>query len=286
MANGDPSKLPTYTLRAGQDGIRIEKIAYKNPYDFTQKHRHSYFEVMFFQEGGGTQLIDFVEYQVKDNSCYLIQPKQIHLLKRDDRSVGHLLQFNSESIESNRLHRLLQERIWRGKQAVVFESRPDLILLLNNYLDIISKNVESEYQYKQETKLYLVQALLHNLLSLQLQETSTSPPDKDFSVFLSLVDSFYANEHSLGFYLEQLQISQKKLSSLSKKYHGVTPLQVIHNRLLLEAKRVLTFGEQSHKEIALDLGFDNPAAFSAFIKKKTGRSATELQFDMAEIHNS
>ena len=83
-----------------------------------------------------------------------------------------------------------------------------------------------------------------------------------------------------------VQISQKKLSTLAKKHHGATPLQVIHHRILLEAKRLLTFGEQSHKEIALDLGFDNPAAFSAFIKKRTGRTASELQLEVAEIHRS
>jgi AraC family transcriptional activator of pobA len=278
MSVSDSSELPTHSLREENDGIHVDRIGYKNPYDFTRHHRHSYFEVMFFEEGGGSQLIDFVEYPVREYSCYLIQPKQVHLLKRGEQSKGRLLQFNSESIESSRLHRLLQERIWQGKGAAVFEQKPELITVFEKYLDILEKNMGVNYRYNQETNIYLVQALLYNLLSVQLHETATTPPDKDFSVFLSLVDAHHRAEHSLGFYLEQLQISQKKLSTLAKKHHGATPLQVIHHRILLEAKRLLTFGEQSHKEIALDLGFDNPAAFSAFIKKRTGRTASELQF--------
>jgi len=243
-------------------------------------------DVMFFEEGGGSQLIDFIEYTVLAISCYLIQPNQVHLLKRSAQSQGRLLQFNSESIESSRLHRLLQERIWQGKGAAVFEQSPQLLSVFDKYLDILEKNVSVSYRYNQETNTYLVQALLHHLLSVQFHETATTPPDRDFSIFLSLVDRHHSTEHSLGFYLNHLEVSQKKLSSLAKKHHGVTPLQVIHHRILLEAKRLLTFGEQSHKEIALNLGFDNPAAFSAFIKKKTGSTASELQKEVARIYRS
>jgi AraC family transcriptional activator of pobA len=65
---------------------------------------------------------------------------------------------------------------------------------------------------------------------------------------------------------------------------GMSSLQVIHHRLVLEAKRLLLFGEESHKEIAYSLGFDSPASFSAFIKKKIGTTPSELQTQLEEIH--
>ncbi|MFN5318711.1 MAG: helix-turn-helix domain-containing protein [Bacteroidia bacterium] len=61
-------------------------------------------------------------------------------------------------------------------------------------------------------------------------------------------------------------------------------MQVIHNRILLEAKRLLLFEKGSHKEIAYDLGFDSPASFSAFIKLKTGHAPSELAKQLTEIH--
>jgi AraC-like DNA-binding protein len=65
---------------------------------------------------------------------------------------------------------------------------------------------------------------------------------------------------------------------------GMSSLQVIHHRLVLEAKRLLLFGEESHKEIAYSLGFDSQASFSAFIKKKIGNTPSELQTQLEEIH--
>jgi AraC family transcriptional activator of pobA len=58
-------------------------LAHKNPYDFTQVHRHTYYELLLFEKGLGTQLIDFKTFELKDYSAYLVFPDQAHLLKRD-----------------------------------------------------------------------------------------------------------------------------------------------------------------------------------------------------------
>ena len=91
---------------------------------------------------------------------------------------------------------------------------------------------------------------------------------------------------SLGnqFYIDKLASTEKKLAEITKKYTGLSPLQVIHNRILLEAKRLLLFEDRTHKEIAYQLGFDSPASFSNFIKSKTGLAPKELTKQLAEIH--
>ncbi|PCI98861.1 MAG: hypothetical protein COB15_05070 [Flavobacteriales bacterium] len=58
----------------------------------------------------------------------------------------------------------------------------------------------------------------------------------------------------------------------------------MHHRLLLEAKRLLLFKEESHKEIAYALGFDSPSSFSSFIKMKTGKTPSDLQVELEVIH--
>ena len=98
------------------------------------------------------------------------------------------------------------------------------------------------------------------------------------------MDEQYSSNHLVNKYASSLNVSEKKLAALTKKYLGLSPLQVIHNKLLLEAKRLLTFKKNSLKEISFQLGFDSPASFSLFIKNKTGLTPSGLTDQLAKIH--
>jgi AraC family transcriptional activator of pobA len=270
--------LPLHNLNSGESPLFIWDISHSNEYDFTQKHRHNYFEIIFFEKGRGKQLIDFQEYHLTDYTCYLIHPNQIHLLNRAPGSHGKLIQFRAESVMSPSLLSKLRERIWGGLGGIVFHDSEELY---SNMIAILNQfNTDSET----ERNLHLLQVLLFDLLANSIDELEATSTDSGFNRFLQLVDAHFADQHSVQFYLSSLSISEKKLASLSKHHMGMSSLQVIHHRLVLEAKRLLLFGEESHKEIAYSLGFDSPASFSAFIKKKIGTTPSELQTQLEEIH--
>lgn len=276
-------KILTHDLESDNAPVQIRKIAHKNHYDFLKLHRHNYFEVLFFLKGGGENLIDFQKYEVNDNGCYIIYPGQTHLMHRQAGSSGVLIQFKLESITSKPLERLLQERAWSGMGAVVFENDQESMVKMMVLVDAMNRLLESKSVYWKESQKGLLQSLLFELCSYGVgsqKETINS----DFYTFQKLVDQHFKTAHSVGFYLNKLPIGEKRLATLSKTQTGESPLQVIHRRILLEAKRLLLIGDQAHKEIAFDLGFDSPASFSAFIKKKTGLTASEIQAQVSEIH--
>ena len=144
-------------------------------------------------------------------------------------------------------------------------------------MQVFSSNEATGFRYEKEGRYHLLHVVLYNLVSIISEVAKNELFDPDFYYFLHLIDLRFQVNHGVKYYVDQLPISEKKLGALSKKHLGLSPLQAIHRRVLLEAKRLLVFGEQSHKEIALDLGFDSPASFSAFIKKKTGYTASDLQ---------
>jgi AraC family transcriptional regulator, transcriptional activator of pobA len=277
-------EIPSHDLESMHDPIQVHRIDHKNHYDYTQQHRHRYFEIMFFLQGGGKNLIDFIDYEVKSNACYLIYPGQIHLLNRAPGSHGYVIQFQLSAIASLQLQRLLQEKAWSGLGAVFFEEHEPSMHSAMQIVEMIRDSVQSKSLYRRETQQHLLQALLFDLFSVRDAKTEVKPLDFDFYLFLQLIDVHFKENQNVGFYLERLNISEKKLALLSQKYLGLSPLQIIHQRVLLEAKRLLVTGQQPHKEIAYDLGFDSPASFSAFIKKKTGHTASEIQVQMTEIH--
>ena len=99
-----------------------------------------------------------------------------------------------------------------------------------------------------------------------------------------LVENNYKNEHQVKFYARQLHKSPKTLSNLFLLYNNKSPLEVIQARIILEAKRLFQYTNKSSKEIAEELGFNNPSHFSRFFKSKSGISPTEFKalFDKKE----
>jgi len=283
--NISKENLPVHNFEREEFPVQLKKLSHKNNYDFTQKHRHNYFEVIFFFRGGGTQLIDFIEYEVKSNSCYIIYPHQIHLLQRTPDSDGFVLQFQEESISDAKLQKLLQERAWQCNGAIFFEEEQELMKKFEQLIHVFCSNERSGFQYEKDARYPLLHAVLYNLVSIVSEAVPIQSFDADLGRFFRLIDLHFHEKHTVKYYVDHLPISEKKLRTLTKKYLGISPLQAIHKRILLEAKRLLVFGEQSHKEIALDLGFDSPASFSAFIKKKTRHTASEIQSRITGIHN-
>lgn len=86
--------------------------------------------------------------------------------------------------------------------------------------------------------------------------------------FNLLVETHFKKEHSVSFYAEKLNKSPKTLSNSFAKYDK-SPLQIIHERIVLEAKRQLLYTEKSSKEIAYDIGFDDASHLSRLFKKLT-----------------
>ncbi|MEY2703100.1 MAG: hypothetical protein RLY43_1738 [Bacteroidota bacterium] len=278
-------KLPVHSLEKDSMQINILPLDHSNPYDYKREHRHSYYEIILIEKGGCNQLIDFINYPGQDFSCYIICPQQIHLMNRNN-SKGTVVQFTGDRVNSSELSAALRKLLFFEKAAIVFENRKDvydelllLSMLLSKYL---VENGNSNNQISSH--------LLQSIISIVIDQTSLKDLQEKVSVKKLLIDFYLLLEihfsENLGvqFYIDKLGCPEKKLSEITKKHTGLSPLQVIHNRVLLEAKRLMLFEDLTHKEIAYQLGFDSPASFSSFIKSKTGLSPVDLVKQLTEIH--
>lgn len=107
-------------------------------------------------------------------------------------------------------------------------------------------------------------------------ETQKSSKVDLLRAFNVLVEQHFKNEHSVSFYAEKLFKSPKTLSNNFAKLNR-SPLQIIHQRIVLEAKRLLTYTDKSAKEIAYDIGFDDASHLSRLFKKYTSQSPSEFK---------
>ncbi len=98
--------------------------------------------------------------------------------------------------------------------------------------------------------------------------------------FNLLVETHYRKFHAVSDYANLLNKSPKTLSNLFSIYNQKSPLQIIHERIALEGKRLLLYTDKSAKEIAYELGFDEVPHFSRFFKKQVGLPPSEFKEQM------
>lgn len=95
--------------------------------------------------------------------------------------------------------------------------------------------------------------------------------------FNVLVEEHFKEKKSVSEYAEMLYKSPKTIANVFSKNSDLTPLEVIHERVIIEAKRMLLYTDKTSKEIGFDLGYSDPAQFSKLFKKQTGLTTGEFR---------
>ncbi|AEQ53711.1 transcriptional regulator, AraC family [Pelagibacterium halotolerans B2] len=108
------------------------------------------------------------------------------------------------------------------------------------------------------------------------------------SNFLHLVDQQMRSHWSVADYARYLGVSTDRLNSAVQRATGQAPLALIHARLMAEARQMIETSGMHISEIATVLGFDDPAYFSRFFKRLTGKSPRQyrIEFTRSQIRMS
>jgi AraC family transcriptional activator of pobA len=101
------------------------------------------------------------------------------------------------------------------------------------------------------------------------------------SRFRELIEGTFHEDWSLADYASALNVSESRLRNACLSVTEQSPLQIVHARLLLEAKRQLLYSSMSVSEIAYELGFDDPAYFTRFFSQRAGISPRRFRLRSA-----
>jgi len=123
----------------------------------------------------------------------------------------------------------------------------------------------------------LMQALTVQIARRAERRRALQTPRKDkghvhLVHFQQLVDSYFKEQPSIASLAGKLGITGTHLNTLCQRLTANSALQLLHERVMLEAKRQLTYTNMTISQIADDLGFSEPAYFTRFFKRHTGHS--------------
>jgi AraC-like DNA-binding protein len=103
--------------------------------------------------------------------------------------------------------------------------------------------------------------------------------------FNYLVEGHFSRHHDVAFYASKLNKSPKTLSNLFSIFSERAPLNIIHDRIMIHARRQISYTNLSIKEIAYQLGYEDIQTFSRFFKNKEGVSPLQYRekFEQAQL---
>ncbi|MEO9870555.1 helix-turn-helix domain-containing protein [Ekhidna sp.] len=145
---------------------------------------------------------------------------------------------------------------------------------------------EEEDNLKTEMLRIVLKRLIVKLTrSYKEQNSLTGIENKEMDVirkFNLMVEKNYRSLHQVQDYADLLHKSPKTISNLFSKYSDKSPLETIHERIVLEAKRLLIYTDKTTKQIAYETGFQDIPGFSRFFKKHTQLAPSKFR-DQYEI---
>jgi AraC-like DNA-binding protein len=144
---------------------------------------------------------------------------------------------------------------------------------------------EEEFENQDHIQGEMLIVLLKRLLIMSTRIARKNLPNPEVEnkkldlirKFNILVETHFKEKHKVIDYANLLHKSPKTLSNLFHNSYNKTPLQVINERIILEAKRLLMFSDRKTQQIAYELGYSEVGHFSKFFKKHTGHSPKEYK---------
>jgi AraC family transcriptional activator of pobA len=246
------------------------------------EHRHGYWSVFIFLEGEGRHVIDFKEVTINEGSIHIVLPGQIHALHGGKNFLAHALIFTEEFFLVRSETTSLLMRLFRfmdaGEAAAFDITAPDKL-----FFGSLLQLMKHEYQGNDATKGKVLLDLLSAFLgkcsgALQLPQLPQAASDSlDYIQMRHAVEKNFRKMHSVAEFATLLHISAKQLNKLCRNHTGLSILEFIHARIIIEAKRMLKFSDKPIKQIAYDLHFTDPAHFANFFKQKTNHTPLEFR---------
>lgn len=234
-----------------------------------EPHAHDFYLLMLFTKGTGTHIIDFNEYEIKKGCVFFMSPSETHSWALSDDTDGHVLFFNPAFYLMDVLPRKItqlpffnpENKMRMGQLAAAELTQIEKIIALMN-----AENDASSAFKKNIVRSYL-DILLFKLAAILQTKKSVTPELNTIAILLSLIEKHYTAHLSISFYTEQLHVSAQKLNVLCKLQLNKTVNQLLQDRLLAEAKRLLAYSSFSVSEIAYQLNFNDNSYFTRFFKR-------------------
>ena len=246
-------------------------------------HRHSFYHLVFFTKGKGYHTIDFEQFEVRKGQIYFMIPGQVHSWSFEGEADGYVVNFSDELF-----HSFLASDAYLEQFSFFRGIAHDSVCPLNgnSYKEVnrLFETIIGEVARNAINAVDIIRTCLVQLfITVQRANpavAATQAPQQNqlvLSGFRKLVDTYYATKRLPKEYAAMLYITPNHLNALCKDLLGKPAGELIRERVLLEAKRLLINMDRGIADIGYQLSFSDNSHFTKFFKKYTKVTPEEFR---------
>ena len=288
IAFNDPLTLLDDSVLAASEASSGGKNRFVKPLLLKQKrslgryavdaHLHRQFEQLIIVErGAGSIMLDDGRHTFQAPAIIVVPSLTVHALSFDENSErwvvsigkGYYQEITARAPE-------FSEILSRGR-CIQFAPHDREYVELGHVLDKLDWEQRRSARCREiVTEALLIDLLVGVLRRIQDSNARTIAENSSYQEvhhrFAKMVEEHHTENWSLQQFADALRVSIPRLRAVCHSVSGESPIRIINTRILLEAKRCLTYTNLSVSEIASRLGFEDPSYFSRFFKSRCGQT--------------
>lgn len=269
--------------------LHIETIADRNQlYHWEiEPHRHdNLLQLVFIEEGYIQATLDTESINCYGPAIVWVPPTVVHGFKPQPGAKGYVITVAESFLKKIGSEAEQEEHAQLLNSPTVIPLDPHSKAATE--IAAIIRTIDHEFRWPQSGRVQLIKAYL-NILRIHLSRLPASKESKNtvssrqsqqldlFEIFRNLIEHHYSEHWSVQQYAQHMGVTEGRLNSLCRKVQDLSPSQIIHNRLIMEAKRNLVYTSMPVSVIAYELGFKDPAYFSRYFAKQVGDAASNFR---------
>ncbi|MDW9380998.1 AraC family transcriptional regulator [Chryseobacterium sp. JV558] len=240
---------------------------------------------VFFIPSGYELTVDFNHYKTKKPSLFFLTNQHLNIQKGKDESI--LLFYNRDfyCIQIHDKEVACDGLLFHNVFEIPFvELDPSETTLIKG----LFQNIHDELEWKDSSAEEMIRTYVKQIIiratrkwkKQNLDHDTLRIPGSELDVFRDFsrhLEIHFREKHHVADYADLLHLAPKTLTHKFKNLNLDSPNQFIINRILLEAKRLLFYTDKPIKEIAYDLGYEDPAYFNRLFTNKTGSTPANFK---------
>lgn len=270
------------------DCLHYESIAVRGQeMDWTiPAHRHEgLHQFQFLRQGAVRGTLDGRDFELTAPALLMLAPGSVHGFDYTRDTEGHQV-----SVPSATLRDLLGDAQFMDAELHASFVLHTLEPTQAEECDALFQRIALEFQQQRPGRVHALLACATLLAVLFVRghgEAFSSvrqqgARDTLVQRYLALVEAHYRSHRPLGKYAEALGVTADHLSRSCRALHRQSALDLLNERRMLEARRLLAYTSQTVAEVAQQLGYEDPAYFSKFFQRSTGSAPSAYRAQVAQ----